>query len=453
MEPNHWHEGLFLQPQHFQHQQQHWEQAMRRERNWRFPDPYGLIRREVDTEALGNWRLTFHHIEAILPSGRYLHWPGNAEVPSVDLKPLFGPEVETLDLLLGVPVWYPQRRNIVPEGEPPEAHRILYRTEIREVYDENVGDNPKEIPVRRLNAMLLPADANLDNLETLPLLRLRRSLNEETAVPKIDPEFIPPCLVCGGSPIVVELLQQLSATVERRRESLALRLQRSGFRIPDFEPSQLESVLRLQVLNRLRAVAPQWYRSSHSLALSELHSLLQASIGELLALYPERQEEFPFLPYLHDHPGENLYRLFRRLFDLLEGDVISNFLRLPFRKTDYGWLAELEDEHLHRPVEYFLGLQTSEALADLPGLVEDRDRFKLMARDQSDRAVFGIVLEHQATPPNQLPARARLHYFRLRRDRSQRMWQEVEETRQLIARWPHWETSEMEPALYMVLPA
>jgi len=448
----HWHEGLFLQPQHLQHLQRQGEAALQQERAWLLPYPYGVVKRVVNQEALANWRLEFEVLTVVMPSGRVVSWPENAILPTIDLRPLFGQQVEELQIVLAVPLWFPRRRNALLPHETAETQRVLFQPEEKDIYDENTGDNPKAVAVRKINATLLVEGEDTANTETLPIIRLKRDLSEENAVPKPDTNFIPPTMLVGGSPLLVEMLQQFSAVVEKHRESLTLQMKRAGFRIQELRNTQLESLLRLQILNKMHARLPELRHQAASLPTVLIFRYLQEMLVEMAALYPDRDDEFAVLPYDHDDPGPNFRLLFSRLFDLVEGEALSNFIRLTFRKSDFGWLTELEPKHFTQPTDFYLGVRAKEDQAKLSQLIEDRDQFKLMARSLAERAIFGIKLNQVSVPPMQLPAQAGLYYYRLDLSASERMWEQIKQEQQMVARWPNWETTEYELALYMTLP-
>src|SRR3978361_425627 len=82
----HWHEGLFLQPHHFQRFQKNVFDLASHERalNWSYP--YGLIDGRLVQDDLENMRIRFDRLRAIMPSGLEVDFPRNADVPSIDIK-------------------------------------------------------------------------------------------------------------------------------------------------------------------------------------------------------------------------------------------------------------------------------------------------------------------------------------------------------------------------------
>ena len=84
--------------------------------------------------------------------------------------------------------------------------------------------------------------------------------------------------------------------------------------------------------------------------------------------------------------------------------------------------------------------------------MEDSDRFKLMPTGLINQRVFGVKLNEERHPPVELPAQVGLHYFRLQRDQSRRMWDRIKMEKTVAIRWPGIESSDFNIILYMTVP-
>jgi len=447
----HWHEGQFLQPQHFQLWQRELGKGTALERSWNRPWPYGLNAVEFNVDALGQWRFEVRSLRAVMPSGRVVDWPQNSELSTLDLRPLFPADRDALIVHLAVPLYFPQRRNMLQANRQDAARRLLYQIEEEKVVDENTGEHERSILTRRMNAFLLPETADMSNLETIPIARLTRSASEDDALPKLDPSYMGPLFAYGASAFLRESVTQLSTALGNIRESTAIQLQRSGFKAAELRGSQIEQMMRFRQLNRMHAHVPLVLAQAAMMPAHELYAFLAEAVADFGFLYPERYEELTPPPFNHDDPAPCFQHLIRMLFDLIEGSAESSFIRLPFEKRDSGWFAELKDEHFTRPTSYFLGIRTREDMGKLNELVQDRDRFKLMARTLADRAIFGVRLSATPVPPMQLPAQGGLYYFRLDVAESPRMWERIREEKAMILQWNEWDRSDYEIALYMPL--
>ena len=91
-----------------------------------------------------------------MPSGLEVNYPENAELPSLDIAQAFAKGSGTFNVLLGVPLWQGSRANTVPLSQDSDTRvKLLYRVGEVECYDENTGENPKPVQVRKINSRLM----------------------------------------------------------------------------------------------------------------------------------------------------------------------------------------------------------------------------------------------------------------------------------------------------------
>src|SRR5215211_1911522 len=184
----HWHEGLFLTPHHLQRMQKgaHDQFSLERKLNWTYP--YGLIEARLSRDELENMRLRFERLRAILPSGQIIDYPDNAELPSLDIKPALARSVGGFKVFLGVPLWQNARANTVSNSSETDSRvKLLYRISEMEYTDENSGENPKPVQVRKINSRLMLDHEDTADMELLPLLRIMRAVGEDVGLPRQDP--------------------------------------------------------------------------------------------------------------------------------------------------------------------------------------------------------------------------------------------------------------------------
>ena len=447
----HWHEGLFLQPHHLQRLQRSvYEEATTNRRLLR-SYPAGVVEMQLSPDELANFRLRFERLLAILPSGLVIDFPDNADLPAFDLKTLFSTGGSTFDLHLAVPLWQLKRANAFAIGEAADARaKLLFKPVEVMLADENTGDNPKPVLLRRINARVLGPGDDRNDLETLPLLRLVRATGEALGQPKIDPEYVPPCIFLTGSPVLHRLVRDLVAQVQASRQELVVQVTRGGFSLETLRGAQFEQLMRLRTLNRFAArlgallgaagVAPfDWY-----LELLDLHA-------ELAALHPDRDDA-----NLPDYDHERLFAVFEqvdaKIRGMLRGVVTASYLKLAFTREPGIFAATFTDEHFTKPVEYFLGVRSKLDPREVTRMVEDADQFKFMPRSMATRAIRGVVLKEERIPPLQLPAQTGLNYFRVNRADSGRVWSQIQLEKEAVLRWPDADGSDFEITLFMTLP-
>ena len=178
---------------------------------------------------------------------------------------------------------------------------------------------------------------------------------------------------------------------------------------------------------------------------------LGALLGELAGLHPDR-DPFVVAEYDHDNPAIAFSDLSNRIRSLLRGAVAPRFMHVPFVLENELMVAALTDEHLTVPNEYFLGIKTEEDARAVTKLVEDGDRFKLMARSMATMRVYGVKLTEERNPPLGLPTQIGLHYYRLLRDEGAAMWGRIKQDKAMAINWTGMESSDFAMTLYMTIP-
>lgn len=449
----HWAEGLFLQPHHLQRAQRGVSDQFQRERRLGWPYPWGVIEARLSTDELENLRIRFTKLRAIMPSGLEVDYPEDAELPTLDIRQAFSRSPGGITLSLGVPLWQTARANTFPVGQAVDPRiKLIYRVGEVEWTDENTGENPKPVQIRKINARLMLDNEDTSDMEVLPVLHIVRAAGEEVGLPREDVEFVPPCLVIRGSAILGAMVRDLTAQVEASRRELVVQMTRGGFNLEQVRGLQLEQMLRLRTLNRFAgrlstlvaapAITPfEWYL--------ELRDLL----GELAAMHPDR-DAYETAAYDHEQQFLCLRELCLKIRTFLRGAVAPSFLKVSFKEVEGKPVAALADEHFTRPTAYFLAIKTRIDPVALATYVVDADRFKLMPSSLAERAIRGIELREERHPPLELPAASDLHYFRLEHSVSARMWQQAQAEKGLAIRWKSAELdwSDVSFTLYMTVP-
>lgn len=456
----HWHEGLFLQPHHLQRMQRGIHDQFRFERELSWAYPYGLIEARLSRDDLEAMRIRFDRLRAVMPSGQVVNFPDSAELPSLDIKQALSKSVAGFKIFLGVPLWQSARANTISNGAEMDTRvKRIYQIGEIECADENTGENPKPLHVRKVNSRLMFEQEDPTDMDMLPLLQVMRSTGEDLGLPRQDPEYVPPCLVLAGSPVLRELVRDLVSQVEASRKAMVVQLTRGGFSIETMRGLQFQQLLKLRTLNRYSGRLP-------SLALSpgvtpfNLYLELRELLGELAALHPD-QDEFDCAPYVHDNPYPCFTQLSAKIRRLLQEKDLDRVYKVPFKQVGKYLTATLEDKHFADPNAYFLGIKTKVDPTQLARFVETPaspnvpDKFKLMPLGLADRAIRGVELKEERHPPLELDALADLHYFRLDRTASARMWQQIQLEKSAIVRWVGGEVDLADAlfTLYMTIPS
>jgi type VI secretion system protein ImpJ len=445
----HWHEGLFLQPHHLQTMQRATQMEIRALRSLLFPFAYGVVEAKLSYDDLANGRLRFDRLHVIMPGGQEVRFPDEAQLPSLDVRAEASRGAGQLEIFLSVPLWVKNRANAFRFGEPPDPRvKLLFiPTEAREVSDENSGENPQSLHLRKINARLMLKSEDMSDVETIPLLRIVRSVGEDAGKPRPDPEFVPPSVLLRSAPTLHDLVRELTAQVNASREQTRIKVSTGGLGLE----VKWEITTRLAALNRFCAAWSAVVEEGNVppfIIYQELRGLL----GELLALHPA-DKLFECQPYNHADPLPPFRELDRKIREEIRVARAAEPLKVTFAGTPGLLRVSLEPQHFERPTGYYLGVKTRADRTKLALYLNDGNKFKLMPRSMEQVAIFGVELKEENYPPLELPGQSDLHFFRLVPTSNQRRWDQVKQDKGISLVWNNseFDLSDAAFTLYMTL--
>ena len=446
----HWHEGLFLQPHHLQLMQRNIYQQFAAERRLSWAYPYGLVEARLSTESLGNLLVEFDRLHAVMPSGIEVNvgqGMGNALLPVLSIKDRYKSSTDPITISLAVPRWDSKRANTIDLGSEDWRPKRMYRVEVADRADENTGDNAQQVQFRKINARLLMDGDDQSDLEVLPLLRIVPS--SDSSRPRLDETFVPPCMLVAGWPTLREIVRDIANHIDSARRDLVRLLKRDNFVADTMRPRQISQVMRLRTLNRFSARLPH-LATAPAVTPFEAYLELRELLGELAALNPARDGLKP-ISYDHDHPAPVFYELASQIRIVSQTGPDDTVFVVELKREEHRFIAQLTEEQLSLPNQYFLGVRTRHDPRSLMDLIEDTDRCKMMPGSKSGRRVYGVTLEREPSPPVQLPSESGLHFFRLLRDKNDR-WQEIKSEGEVVLEGRIMEIADLQAALYMTVP-
>lgn len=484
----HWYEGQFLQPQQFQLSQRQWIETARDERRLRTAYSYGLVEARLSRDALAAKRVRFERLRAVMPSGHVVDVPGNTKLEDLSFDEQFASSNEPLVVRLGLPTYVANGANTIALGEKSRAgqiDRLFIEDEDIRVCDDNSGENPQPIGVRRYNARLVietRADrerASDEHMEWLPVLRIQRENVQRQVIPVEDKYWLPTCLSIGGSDELRIRVRDLAMKIEQTRSDLVKDL-KPGFKSDGLKPDQTVKLMRLAMLARylvrLRAMEP--VASPHGIgtdypgeSLHNLYTTMSELMGELAALSPDFDPFVEVPAYNHDAPGKWFYDL-----DGLVRQWLWPKDRVKHRKIklDKGESAnvfrgerELAPDDITGVTAYFVGIKSKLDPEILRRFVEDNRQFKLVPASQAGPKTeyTGVRLRFEPGRPEELPQEDGLRFFRVARgeasilggsrtdDLDLRTWQQIlSEKKFAVVTLPGVDLQHTALDLYMVLP-
>jgi len=425
----HWHEGLFLLPQHFQALQRLIGDSIGVERGLLQRFPSGILDLELDIlkESIAVRRLS-----VVMPSGARLDYPHNVDVPSrhIGAELLSGKEFQ---LSLGLPLRTDHGANVASGREGgTDASAYLYKTVEVDLADENVGGTKKPMLFRKYNARLVLDTDDQSNLEVVPLARIR--VQGTSGLPQLNTKYCPPLLRLRGWQPIYLLVSDLARDLELARDDMRSRLQEGGFDIEKLHGNQLGMLLRLRAIQvalpRLRSLLEAPHASPF-----EVHMELGSLLGDLTAQLPT-EDAPPCEGFRPDDIHRQFDTLITRIRGRLQSGPVSSYDVIEMESDGDGiHQAEFTKEFVEGKKQFYLCAMSGEGRDRVTALVTDISRFKLTTPAFVTRPRNGLRLTQCPAPPG-APARQDAHFFRVEHRDDALLWGLVEKEFRLAATWP-----------------
>ena len=411
-----WTKGMFLMPQHFQAQDEYFEQSLHFRASTSTFANWGLSGISVDEASLVNGLVALRHCEGVLPDGLMFEMPMADELPpGRPVEEMFPPTQATLDVYLAIPQARPSARNfaIVPKAQEKTNGQVStrYVAETRPVIDATMGSDEKPIQVGKKSFRLFFEGENLEGLTSMRIAQISRSTSGTYI---LSPKFIPPLLDIVASDYLMMLARRQVEVLTAKGTSLAVSRRQRGRDIADFTTTEVADFWLLHTVNSyLPELKHLWkVRRGHPDVLYRAMLRLAGALTTF-AISPSVRD---FPDYDHNNLGECFTALDRRIRELLETVRPPKCVTIPLQLTDrLVWSGSIADERHLKDSQFVLSvsanLAVDELIAKLPKLA------KLSSPNENNRLVRnslpGVVLRHLPSPPSAVPVKLDNQYFSL----------------------------------------
>jgi type VI secretion system protein ImpJ len=429
----HWHEGMFLRPQHFQAAERSWSQRALDSSKWDHHYNWGLRSVELDADALTNYRCVIRSLEARLRDGTLVVVSPDEPLPPLLLREAFERASE-VTVYLGVPLFNLSRPNAGAEDNGATRYLI----DALDLEDENTGHNPQPIPVRRLHCKLLLSTEPITGYEVLPLARLERSSRAEST-PQVDEAYIPPVLACDAwRPLGSGLLAAIHDRIGKKIDLLADQVLARGLSFESNSQGDAQTFNQLRQLNQAHTALGVlvFAQGIHPYtAYSELCRL----VGQLAIFGPERRP--PDLPaYDHDDLARCFFQTRQHIDALLDIFVEPEYQERPFIGAGMRMQVPLEPAWLESNWQLYLGVRSPLDRDECVSLLTKTGQLdmKIGSSDRVDtiyrQGAAGLRFTHNPQPPRALPMPPGQVHFQVLREASDAEWQQVRRSLTLAIR-------------------
>jgi type VI secretion system protein ImpJ len=420
-----WSNGMFLTPQHFQLQDEYFEDNLRFLMRASTFANWGLSGISIDESSLASGFFRIRHCEGVLPDGLIFNMPEADEIPpGRALDDLFSPHRQTLDIFLAIPEVKPSGQNF---SLTENGSLTRFTAEVALAPDATDVSEERPIQLARKTFRLLLEGERLDGLTTMRIAQISRNAKGEYT---LSPKFVPPVLDITASDYLMMLARRQIEVLTAKSSSLAAPRRAKGRDLADFSSSEIANFWLLHTVNSfLPELKHIWkVRRGHPDVL--FRAMLR--LAGALSTFALEGHAFDMPDYDHDDVGPCFTDLDLRIRDLLETVLPSKCLAIPLTLSDkLIWSGLIPDERYLSGSQAFLSVSAHMAVEDViakfPRLV------KVSSPSEIERLVRkslpGIGLRHSPAPPASIPIRLDCQYFSL--GQAGALWDSVTQSRSL----------------------
>lgn len=441
--PIFWHQGLFLQPQHFQQTELHQRSQLVPLHEYRQPFLWGIRTVDINASALLNRTVELTGFEAVFQDFSWVVAGKNATVSArsfADQENAFL-EGDAFTVYIGLKKWDVFNSNVSGVADRDEGSDRRYISLDEPVEQADLYDKgpPAQMRFLEYNLKLFwqTEKETAGDYHLIPILRLK--MNGE--VVQQDKTFVPPPLTLDSSSVLLQVVKNIREQMLARCRVLETYKPIHGQEIGHIEMSSLYYLLALNTLNRHVA------KLQHALSQPLIHpwhlyGLLTELVGELSTFSDRinclgqlRDGQQLLNGYDHLDVGGGFQEIQQLIAELLDGVVIGSERILIMTREDDRFWCEIPAEILRERQLYCLMVRTghegSEVVNALMHLVKSgslKSIDTLIARSLS-----GVSMVHREIPPLGIARRQGCYCFELNTGSSQ--WSEVEKDGTLCLHW------------------
>jgi type VI secretion system protein ImpJ len=409
-----WSKGMFLTPQHFQAQDDYFEQHVQFRATASSSSNWGLTGLGIDQEALSNGTFTIRHCRGVMPDGLTFNIPEADEPPAGrEIAEAFPPTEPELDVYLALPEARPRGKNVTVvngQGAHPDAG-TRYVASTRMVLDETGGLEQKPVQVANKNFRLVFGGESLDGTSSVRIAQITRS---PAGTYILRPEFIPPALSIDASDYLLLLLRRLIELLAAKSGSLSNLRRQKGRSLAEFGSGDVANFWLLHTANTyLPQLKHLWIaRRRHP----EMMYLMMLALAGGLSTFSLDEQARSLPDYDHENLGRCFTELDEKIRILLETAIPSKCIAVPLVITEKSiWSGEVADENHFKRTQFFLSVGAQMGVDDL--LKQVPRLMKVSPPAEVSRlvrnALPGISLRHTPVPPAAIPVRLERQYFAL----------------------------------------
>lgn len=440
-----WHQGLFLQPQHFQLLDLSFQSRLHPFYNFLQPHFWGITKIEIQQSALaaGSFHLTGGGF--LFPDGTYAVISDNAVVEVRTFAEAWIEGGKPLHVYIGLKKLSSTGGNVTVMEKPTPISDVTTRF-VTKAEPEKIKDLHSDGPegeVKRLNYVLKifweTETTSTGDYDLIPLGRLEKS-GQEVA---LSANYVPPCLTIFASEALFKMTKEIRDLITARSRQLEEYKKQRGIQTAEFGSRDMVYLLSLRSLNRYVPILSHYTETRHVhpwIVYGTLRQLIGelSSFSEKVNVMGEAKGEGTLLPEYDHRTLWECFSVARALVSQLIDEITAGpeyVISMVYDGTYYA--TDLNPAVFESRNRFYLVCRTEEdpksaiqALTTIAKLSSRKNLPLLIAR-----ALPGVGLQHLSAPPQELPRRAHTLYFAI--DYHSDQWDFVKKSNNIALYWDH----------------
>lgn len=411
-----WSEGLFLQPQHFQQQDRHFERYVENRSQALHAYGWGFTELALERDFLAIGKFGLRGAAGVCPDGTPFRMPDDDPLP-----PPMDVAADVRDQIVYLAI--PLRRFGEVDVDRSATSDGLERHIVREVQSRDTASaaagTAAVVEVAALKARLLLERDVTGAYACVPLAHIVERRADQQVV--LDESFIPTVVHARAATRLATMMTEVVGLVHQRGEALGGRVAATG----RGSAAEVADFLMLQAINRFEPVLAHHADSGLSHP-EQIYRTFVALAGELATFTTVSKRPPKLAAYRHEHLRESFDPVIAALRTELSAVLEQAAIAIPVEPKKFGIsVAVVPDRALYDEAVFVLA-----ARADIPA--EDlRRRFPTQLkigpvekiRDLVTLQLPGIAVRAVPVAPRQIPYHAGFAYFEL--DQHSDMWSQL----------------------------
>ncbi|OEE49617.1 type VI secretion system-associated protein [Enterovibrio norvegicus] len=438
--PVYWHQGMLLQPQHFQMESQYLQSRQNRIDQLTRNEHWGLKDIHIQVDELEQGRLVVSSGEFFFPEGSVFRVPQEATVLTRVLDDESIPSGRTTNIYLGIKRWQREGANADEMARDQLSNALESRFYIPEDVDSvpDLYGKGLNADVRSMKFLVkIFFESELEHISDYDLLPIAR-LEHEGGAFRLVSSYVPPL-------INVQHSQRLKAQLTDIRDHILMRAKH----IERFKPTAeelleqggndfgltlvlgvlVECAWKIQDVTETPILHPRKAWSDVCSIVAKLSSF----VSQLSVVGEPGRERWP--EYDHENLSQIFDELQTQIKQALNTITVGPQHVIRFSQQQETWYCQIEEDAFNEDYQFWLLFEgqhredIEEALSHLIKLAPESMLSTILMR-----ALSGIPLQPHSTSPRGLPKEEQGVYCEI--DVSHELWQETVEEGQLALFWP-----------------